>query len=71
MLIFFDLGFNLFSIIPIFWNFSKVQKSHVSAELNEIVQYGETLSWRVCTDKNVIVVDSKGRIASISNTTTE
>jgi len=39
MLIFFDLGFNLFSIIPIFWNFSKVQKSHVSAELNEIVQY--------------------------------
>ena len=33
--------------------------------------YSETLSWRVSTDKNVVLVDSQGRIDSISNTTTE
>jgi len=38
---FFYPGFNLFQIFPIFWNFSKWQKSHVSAELIEIVQYVE------------------------------
>ena len=41
MPIFFDPGFNLFSIFPIFWNFSKVQKSHVTDKLNEMVQYYE------------------------------
>jgi hypothetical protein len=47
--IFFDPGFNLFSIYPIFWNFSKVQKNDVTVKLNEMVQYWkDTDLFEVC-----------------------
>jgi hypothetical protein len=35
---FFYCGFNFFPIFPIFWDFSKSQKSHVGVELIEMVQ---------------------------------
>jgi hypothetical protein len=50
MVIFCDPRFNLFSIFLIFWNFSKVQKSHVTSKLNKMVQYLITYSMDMTTE---------------------